>query len=287
MGAAFLIVLREGLEISLVLAIIGAYLVKVGRTEFLRPMWLGAAAAAVLCVIFGLIFNATVGDFTGKAEQAIEGSLAIVAAIVLTAMIFWMRKHARGMSGELHGKIDSALDKSAGALAFVSFVAVAREGFETVLFLLSAETGSSSGSSVVIGGLIGLAVAAVLGYLFFTGSYKIDLRKFFSITGCLLILFAAGLFAKAFHEFRELLEIEASFIAKPVWDITSGPLAEGSTVHDFLKGFFGWSPHPERIRVLAYFAYLIPVGWMFFRRPVAALAGRQTAPVSERSTSSV
>jgi high-affinity iron transporter len=286
MGAAFLIVLREGLEISLVLAIIGAYLVKVGRSEFLRPMWLGAAAAAVLCVIFGIIFNATVGDFTGKPEQAIEGTLAIVAAVVLTGMIFWMRKHSRGMSGELHGKIDAALDRSGKALAFVSFVAVAREGFETVLFLLSAETGSSSGSSVVIGGLIGLAISAVLGYLFYTGSYKIDLKKFFSITGGLLILFAAGLFAKAFHEFRELLEIESSLIAKPVWDITSGPLAEGSTTHDFLQGFFGWSASPERIRVLAYFAYLIPVTWMFFRRAPAVKVA-SPSPVAENAATSV
>ena len=285
MSAAFLIVLREGLEISLVLAIIGAYLVKTNRSEFLRPMWWGAAAAGVLCIVFGLLFNAFVGDFTGKPEQAIEGTLAIVAAVVLTGMIFWMRTHARGMSGELHGKIDSALNRSAKALAFVAFVAVAREGFETVLFLLSAESGTSSGSSVVIGGLIGLAVSGVLGYLFYTGSYKIDLRKFFYFTGALLILFAAGLFAKAFHEFRELLEIETPFIAKPVWEINSGPLAEGSTLHDFLNGFFGWSPAPERIRFVAYFVYLLPVAWLFFRKSPtgqAAVSAQQTDRVASQ-----
>ena len=286
MTAAFLIVLREGLEISLVLAIIGAYLVKTDRSQFLRPMWWGAAAAAVLCVIFGVLFNAFVGDFTGKPEQAIEGTLAIVAAVVLTAMIFWMRTHARGMSGELHGKIDSALNRSAKALAFVAFVAVAREGFETVLFLLSAENGTSSGASVVVGGLIGLAVSAVLGYLFYTGSYKIDLRKFFYFTGALLILFAAGLFAKAFHEFRELLEIETPFFAKPVWEITSGPLGEGSTFHDFLNGFFGWSPAPERIRFVAYFAYLIPVVWLFFRQGPGSKIAPSAQP-TERVASQV
>ena len=99
-----------------------------------------------------------------------------------------------------------------------------------------------------------------------------------------MILFAAGLFAKAFHEFRELLEIETSAIAKPVWEITSGPLAEGATTHDFLKGLFGWSPDPERIRVLAYFAYLLPVAWLFFlpgRKVAAASVPERGGAVSE------
>ena len=119
MGAAFLIVLREGLEISLVLAIIGAYLVKMGRSSSIRSMWVGAAAAALVCIIAGVAFHVFVGEFDGKPEQAIEGTLAFASAGVLTAMIFWMRQNARGMSGELHGKIDAALSRSAKALAVV------------------------------------------------------------------------------------------------------------------------------------------------------------------------
>ncbi len=265
MGASLLITLREGLEISLVVAIIAAYLVKTGRAEFLRAMWLGVGAAVVASIATGIVFKAAIGEFEGKWEQAIEGILAFLAVGVLTWMIFWMRRNARNISGDLHAKIDAALVSSPWSLSIIAFVAVAREGFETVLFLLSAETGSSSGTAVVVGGLIGLGIATAIGIGFYTGSSRVDLRQFFQITGMLLILFAAGLFAKGLHEFRELFEIESSSVSATVWDITSGPFAEGSTLHDFLKGLFGWSPHPERIRVIGYFAYLIPVTWLFYR----------------------
>jgi len=264
MGSSLLITLREGLEIALVLAIIVAYLRKTGRGDRLGSIWSGSAAAAVVCVITGFVFYRAVGEFEGKWEQFIEGVLAFAAVGVLTWMIFWMRGNARGIASELHGKIDAAIDGSGAALTVIAFVAVAREGFETVLFLLGAETSSSSGAEVVIGGLIGLAIASVLGYLFFLGSDRIDLRKFFNWTGLLLILFAAGLFAKGVHEFREYFELEGAWYSDRVWDITSGPLHEGTTF-DFLKGLFGWSDHPERIRVVSYFGYLVPTLWFYFR----------------------
>jgi high-affinity iron transporter len=177
-------------------------------------------------------------------------------------MIFWMRRNARGMSAALHGRIDVAASRSAVSVALVAFAAVAREGFETVLFLLGAESGSASGAEVVVGGIAGLVVASVLGVAVYRNSSRLDLRRFFRITGALLILFAAGLTAKAIHEFRELLEI-GGWPAPPLWTITSGAFATG-WFHDFLQGMFGWSETPERIRVLAYFAYLVPVGYAFF-----------------------
>jgi len=269
MGASFLITLREGLEISLVLAIVLAYLAKTGRRDLFPAVAAGAGVAAVVCVVTGLAFHVLIGEFEGRAEQAIEGTLALIAAAVLTWMIFWMRKNARGMSADLHGKLDAAANRSATAVALVAFGAVAREGFETVLFLLGAETGSSSGASVVVGGLLGLAVSAVLGVMVYRGGSKMNLRRFFQITGALLILFAAGLFAKAMHEFRELLEIEG-WLAEPVWVIESGVFASG-WLYDFLAGVFGWSSDPERIRVIAYVAYLVPVSIAFF-------AGGRQAP---------
>ena len=247
MGSSLLITLREGLEIALVLAIIVAYLQKTGRSDRLPTIWIGSAVAAVLCVATGLVFHRLVGEFEGRWEQFIEGALAFAAVGVLTWMIFWMRAHARGISSDLHARIDAAIDRSALALAFVAFVAVAREGFETVLFLIGAETANSSGSAVVAGGVIGLGIAAVLGYLFYLGSGRVDLKKFFNWTGLLLILFAAGLFAKGVHEFREYFGFEADWYTNTVWNITDGPLADG-WVHDFMKGLFGWSPRPERIR---------------------------------------
>jgi len=272
-GASFLITLREGLEISLVLAIVLAYLSKTDRQSLFRPVAIGGAAAGLVCVIAGVAFHLAVGEFEGKAEQAIEGTLAIVAAGVLTWMIFWMRKNARGMSADLHSKIDAAAGQSALAVGLVAFAAVAREGFETALFLLGAESGSSSGTAVVVGGILGLVVAAVLGVLVYRSGSRLNLRTFFQITGALLILFAAGLFGKAVHEFSEFFGLDG-WLVEPAWIITSGPFATG-WFHDFLQGMFGWSEDPEHIRVLAYFAYLIPVGIAFFaggRQPVSASA---------------
>jgi high-affinity iron transporter len=174
------------------------------------------------------------------------------------------------MGGELRAKVDEAA--TAGAVTFIAFVAVAREGFETVLFLISAETNTTSGTDVVIGGLLGLAVSAVVGVLVYRFGKNIDLRLFFKITGVLLIFFAAGLVGKAVHEFRELLGLEDGWLFQPAFQVTSGPLAPGVDgaedpfLYSFMKGLFGWSEDPERIRVLAYFGYLIPVLWLFLKR---------------------
>lgn len=260
MGASFLITLREGLEVALVLAILIAYLVKTDRRDEIPVVWRGAAAAALFCLVGGVAFHAFVGEFEGKSEQFIEGTIAIAAAGVLTWMIFWMRKNSRGLSAELRAKVDQATSNR--ALATIAFVAVLREGLETVLFLVSAETASSSGSSVVVGGLLGLAASAVLGRLVYAGGNKINLRAFFNVTGVLLILFAAGLFGKFFHEYRELLGFESGWLVEPAWTVTSGAWSSG-TFYDFMKGFFGWHNETENIRLIAYFAYLIPITWAF------------------------
>ncbi|MCY7290428.1 MAG: FTR1 family protein [Cryobacterium sp.] len=265
MGVSFLLTLREGLEISLVLAILFAYLKKLDRRDLFPAAWAGVALAAVVCVAAGVLFDFFVGDLTGKTEQVVEGTLAFTAAGVLTWMIFWMRRNARGISGELRGRIDAALSGSTKALTFVAFVAVAREGFETALFLVGAKADGATGTQVVVGGLAGLLVAGSLGLALYHGGAKLDLARFFRWTGLLLLLFAAGLFAKGVHEFRELFEIEWSFVASSAWTVTSGPLAEGRQVHDFVSGLLGWSPQPERLRVAAYFGYLIPILTLYLR----------------------
>ena len=174
MGAALLITLREGLEVSLVVAIIAAYLVKTGRSEHLGAMWTGVGAAIAASITTGLLFKAVIGEFEGKWEQAIEGLLAFLAVGVLTWVIFWMRSNARSIAGELHTRIDVALTESPLSLSIIAFIAVAREGFETALFLLGAETGSSSGAAVVLGGVIGLVIATMIGIGFYTGSTTIN-----------------------------------------------------------------------------------------------------------------
>lgn len=262
MGASFLITLREGLEISLVLAILLSYLVKSNRYADTSHVWRGAAIATAVCIVGGVAFNAFVGEFEGKAEQFIEGTIAIAAASVLTWMIFWMRKHSRNMGADLRNQIDNAT--TSRALMVIAFFAVLREGLETVLFLISAETQSASGTSVVIGGFIGLAVAAVLGRLIYLGGNRVNLQVFFNVTGILLILFAAGLFGKFFHEYRELLGFESGWLINPAWTIKTGAWSSG-TFYDFMGGFFGWNNEAETIRVISYFAYLVPVGFLFLR----------------------
>jgi high-affinity iron transporter len=273
-GGSLLITLREGLEISLVVAIVLAYLRQSDRRALFRPVWAGTGAAVAVCLGAGIAFYNLVGDLAGRTEAIVEGGLAISATAVLTWMIFWMRSHARGISGQLHARVDAAAEQSHTAIAIVAFVAVAREGFETVLFLLGAKVnaGASSGWPVVTGGLIGLAVAAFLGYLIYQGGHRVDLRRFFQVTGGLLILFAAGLFAKGLHE----LFVEAAHghgaLAHDVWTVHRGAFAHG-WLKDFLEGMFGWTPDEATvIRIIGYVVYLVPIGWLYFlggRRPKA------------------
>lgn len=283
MASSLLITLREGLEISLVVAIMLAYLNKTGRADRKGPVAVGVLAAAMASIILGVAFRQLVGEFEGKWEKAIEGVLALLAVAVLTWMIFWMRSNARGIASDLHRRIDEAVDKSNFALAFIAFVAVGREGFETALFLLGADKASDSGSSVVIGGLIGLVIASVIGVVLYAGSTKVDIKAFFNWTGLLLVLFAAGLFGKGIHELRELFELNGSWYATPVWTIESGAFAEG-TSYDFLKGLLGWHKSPERIRFVAYFAYLIPCLWFYFRDPSAPTAAPQKSDTDEAAS---
>lgn len=274
MGAAFLITLREGLEIAIVLAILVSYLVKSDRRGSVADVWRGTALAAAICVAGGIAFHLFVGEFEGKPEQFIEGTIAVLAAGVLTWMIFWMRGHARHMGAQLRSQVDAATTHK--AIVTIAFVAVLREGLETVLFLLSAETASSSGASVVIGGVAGLVVAAVLGRVFYSAGHRLNLRTFFNVTGALLVLFAAGLVGKAFHEYRELLGFESGWLVSPAWTVSGGIWAEG-TFYDFMKGFFGWHAETERIRLMAYFSYLLPVAWLYVRggRPRAAAPAKE------------
>jgi high-affinity iron transporter len=278
MGASFLITLREGLEIALVIAIVTAYLVRTGRRGDVRHVLVGAGLAAVACIIAGVLVRAFTNGLVGKAEQLTEGLLAASACIVLTWMVFWMRRNARSMGGELRAKVDAAT--TVKALTVLAFVAVAREGFETVLFLLGAEAGATTGADVVVGGVIGLVVAAVLGLIIYAGGRHINLATLFKITGVLVILFAAGLAGKAVHELREFAGFESGWLISPMWEIGSGAWASG-TFHDFIEGLFGWSEDPERIRVFAYVAYLIPVMWLYLS------ATAQSAPAVAAHPSAV
>jgi len=261
MGSSFLITLREGLEASLILAILLTYLKKIDRWADARFVWAGTAAAIGICLVAGIAIFIALDGLNGKVEYAVEGFIALSATAVLTHMIFWMRSHARTLGKELRDKVDASVGS---ALAIIAFVAVLREGLETVLFLLSAETATASGSDVVVGGLIGLALSVVIGFGVYRSGNRLNLRTFFNVTAVLLLLFAAGLAGKAVHELRLLISWEAGWLVSSAWTLESGLFATG-TFYDFMRGLFGWHKNPENIRVLAYFAYLIPVLLVYLR----------------------
>jgi high-affinity iron transporter len=263
-GSTFLITLREGLEMALVVAIILAYLKRLGREKDFRTVWVGTGAAIAISLLAGGLIFALLGELEGRGEEVLEGVIAFSAAGVLTWMVFWMARQARHIKGELHAKVDAAVAAgSAGALAGIAFIAILREGMETALLLVSTSVGTESSIGQLTGGLLGIAISIGLGYLVYIGSRKVNLRVFFRVTGILVLLFAAGLLAKGIHEFQE-----AGYLAtlnEHVFDISSITVLnpDSSTIGEFLKGIFGWSPNPSIEMLVAYFLYLIPVGATF------------------------
>ncbi len=275
--AAFLVMLREGVEAALIVAILFAYLDRTGRRAEFGPVWWGTISAVAVSIVAGVVIWNTVGGLQGRAEELVEGVVAFAAAALLTWMIFYMGRQARGLRRELEHKTDQAVTTGAFALAAVPFVAVAREGFESVLFLLSTTVGETSTSGQFVGGLAGVIAAIAIGYLVYKGSHLIDLRKFFRITGWLIILFAAGLAAKGIHEFQEAGVIPT--LVEHVWAL---PFLDPdtSTTGAFLKAMFGWDPDPSLLQVLAYVGYLIPIGLRFQAMTSVKPAVEESVPVA-------
>lgn len=273
---------------ALIVAIVLAYLKRLGRERDFRSVWAGTLAAVGLAAGAGVIIFVAVGGLEGKAEEIVEGVAAFAAALVLTWMVFWMRRQARTIKSELQHRVDEAVaSRSAVALAAIAFFAVLREGLETALFLLGSSVGQQSSLDQAIGGFAGVALAIATGYLIYKGSRRIDLRSFFKATGVLILLFAAGLLAKGLHEFQEVGVFGS--VNESVWNVRSigwlNPSA--SRFADFLKGLFGWHPAPSLEMVLVYFAYLVPVGFAFLSGtrgmpPVIRPAeSREPAPATE------
>ena len=278
MGSGFLVMLREGLEAALIVAIVLAYLRRLDRKDEFGRVWLGTGAAVAVSLVAGAIVFAAVGKLEGRSEEIVEGVVALVAAGVLTWMIFWMGRQARFIKGELHAKVDAAVAAGSGvALAGIAFVAVLREGLESALFLLGTSVGEESNAGQLVGGLLGVAAAAGIGYLVYRGSRRVNLRVFFRVTGVLIILFAAGLLAKGVHEFQEAGLFGTA--SEHVWDVSEVTALnpDESQTGEFLSGLFGWSPAPSLEMLLVYFAYLIPIGATF-------LAQTRRVPQSAPST---
>ena len=273
MLTALLIMLREGFEAALVVAIVYAYIRRIGRRDLVAPMWQGMAAAAALSIAAGVVVHLTVENLRGEPRLLALAAVSLLAVVVLTWMIFWMRRQAHKIRGELQGSVDQAIADRADvriAVMTVAFLAVAREGLEAALFLIAAAT-TEDGWAVLVGGLIGLAAAAVLGALVVLGGRRLPMRQFFTVTGLILIVFAAGLVS------RTVLWLQAAGELGSVWnnvyDLTAYRwLTIGSETGRFLGAMFGWDPRPSIEQVLAYLLFLGTVSWVFLREPARSPA---------------
>jgi high-affinity iron transporter len=258
----FLIGLREGLEASLVVGILVAYLVKTGRTEHLRSIWIGVAAAIAASLGFVAILELTANSLSDTAEEAFAGIMSVLTVGFLTWMIFWMRRTARTIKGDLHEKMDAAFAGGGVALAILAAVAVGREGLETALFLWTNDQAVSGTGHPAVGGVLGLLVAAFLGYLLYRRAVHFNLSTFFTITGVLLVIVAAGVLTYAVHEFQELGWLpgeDAIALQMPGW------YDESAWYGTLLRGLFNFRASLSVLQVVAWFAYLVPVMALFFR----------------------
>ena len=279
MGAAFLVALREGIEAALIISILLAYLKQIQAQDRSYLVWWGTGVALVVSVLVGTVIFAVGAEFEGEAEQVFEGLVTLVAVGVLTWMIFWMRRQGARVKSELQERVDTALLTGGFALAALAFVAVLREGIETALFIFAAAKGTAVDSggvgAQVIGATLGLAIAVVLGVLLYRGGLRLNLRSFFRITGLLLIVVAAGLFAYSLHELQEAGWLP--MLAGTAFDV-SATFPDDSGAGGIMRAIFGYQANPTWLELVGWFAYLIVVGGLFLRTAPPAPARPAEAP---------
>ena len=250
MYSTFLIALREGLEAALIIGILVAYLVRSNQRKALPTLWTGVTIAIVASLAFGAFLTFTSTQLSDAGEEMFAGTTSLVAVILVTYMVFWMKRIARGLKSDLHNKMDYAMPLGKIALISASFFAVAREGLETALFIFSNFKSISTDSSPVIGLVLGLAAAVGLGVAIYKQSVKINLGKFFTITGIALIVIAGGVLSYAVHEFQEFgaLPGEDSY----VWNWVNGD----PTITTLLSGTIGISTKISWLQLIVWAIYL-------------------------------
>jgi high-affinity iron transporter len=252
--ATFVIFLREGVEASMIVAILLAYLNRIGRRDLFRDIFLGVGAALLLAGAGGVVAYETIRSYDGSRAQTIfETCTYLLAAAVLTYMTFWMRNHARSLSKELRSRADAAIDgRARWGLGLLAFQAVGREGLETVVFTL-AIVFSTSTAGALTGAVIGLAGSLVIAFVIYRLGHQLKLSRFFTVIGVLLMIFAAGLVADAVQNMQELGWLPV--LSSPLWH-TAGFLSQDSAFGDVMHSFFGYSDAPTALQLLLYVGYL-------------------------------
>ena len=271
----YLLSLREGLEAALIIGIVLGAVTKIRRNDLAPAVWLGTLSAVIVSILTAVILTSFGMSLEETAEQIFEGITMLIAAGILTWMIFWMRKQARFLKSELEAGVNKAAASTGKrAMFWLAFVAVVREGVELAIFVTAAffagdqSQVTSNIIQTLAGTILGLGTAALLGWTLFATTVRLDLRRFFQVTGILLILFAAGLVAHGVHEFNEVGWIPA--VVEHVWDMNV-VLDETSVLGQLLRTLFGYNGNPSLTEMIAYFAYLVVVS-IFWRRDNTAPA---------------
>lgn len=274
-----LIGLREGLEAALVVVILVAFLVKTERRWALRQVWTGVVAAVGLSVAIGAVLTFGTRQLSFETQELIGGSASVLAVAFVTAMVFWMRTAARTISGELKGRLDQALSVGGWAVALVGFLGVGREGLETALFFYaSVQTAGAGTSQPLVGFVLGIAVAVVLGVLIYRGAVRINLSKFFRYTGIALIVVAAGILSYGIHDLQEAALLPG--LNTLAFDVSS-VVPPDSWYGTLLKGTVNFTPSTTWLQAVAWTLYLVVVMTFFLRptRTAPAPASPATAAV--------
>lgn len=269
MLVAFLIMLREGIEAALIVGIVAGFLKQSGYVHMMPKVWIGTVLAALMCLGLGLWIHNKTGEIPQKQQEFVVGALGLFAVAMLTYMVLWMKKASRGLKQSLQTSVSNALQRGSGhgwALVSMAFLAVAREGLESVFFLIAVFNQAPT-AEMPLGAVLGLVAAAVIGYLIYKGGVKINLGKFFQWTGVLLIFVAAGLLAGAF---RALHEAGVWNIGQIIVFDSSHILHNDSVMGVLMGGFFGYTDHPVVSDLVLYVVYLVTVLYLFFRQQKAA-----------------
>ncbi len=269
----FVIGLREGLEAALIVGIVAAFMVRNGRTKEMWALWTGVGLGVLLCLAGGIALRVAERNLPQKQQEGLETIIGLIAVAFVTWMILWMRGHARELKGELEASAAAALATgSAWALVLMAFLAVLREGFETAVFLLAILQSSTNTSSAMFGAVLGIVVAVVIGYAVYRGGVKINMARFFKLTGIVLVLVAAGLLATAAHTAHEagwLNELQGQALNLQ-WLVDPGSVRAA-----LLTGMFGLQPRPTWAEVIVWFAYAIPMLFIVVVPPRSASKQKQ------------
>lgn len=264
MLAPFLIMLREGLEAALIASIIAGYLYQTDQGDWLPAVWIGIFLAIAASLLVGAALQSASAEFPQKAQELFEAIVGFIAVALLTSMVFWMRRAARSIKGELQHGVDSALASGRGAafaLVAMTFLAVGREGLESVFFLLAVFQ-QSPGPAAPLGAALGALVAVAVGFAIFAGSVRINLGRFFRITGVLILIVAAGLLAGSLRHLHEA-GIWNSLQSR-AWDLTE-VLPVTSPLGSVLSGIFNYHDAPTLGEVAAYACFLALTIPLFLR----------------------